>query len=87
MVYEEDTEIERAMCNVCLGERKEVMDLRLMSGFNEVFDQVAKANCVHWYGHVLRWERNGHVLANWLDSELVGCVQKIGRAVRASKNE
>ena len=33
----------------------------LMLGLNENIDQLAIANSVHWYGHVLRKE-DGHVL-------------------------
>ena len=32
------------------------MDLILILGFNEAIDQLAMANSVYWYGHVLRRE-------------------------------
>ena len=37
-------------------------------GWNETIDQLAKANSVCWYGHVLRRE-DGHVFLNTLDFE------------------
>ena len=44
----------RAMCGVQLIDRKRSSDLMLMLGLNETIDQLAIANSVHWYGHVLR---------------------------------
>ena len=41
----------------------------LMLGFCEAMDQLAVANCVHWYGHVL-WREDGHVLRRALDFEV-----------------
>ena len=43
--------------------RKRSTNLMLMLGLNETIDQLAMANCVHWY--VLR--RDGHVLRKALD--------------------
>ena len=51
----------RAMRGVQLKYRKRSMDLILMLDLNEAIDQLAMANSVRWYGHVLRRE-NGHVL-------------------------
>ena len=42
-----------------------------MLGLNETIDQLAMANGVHWYGHVLRRE-DGHVLRRALDFEVEG---------------
>ena len=56
----------RAMCRVQLKDRKLSTDLMLMFGWNETIDQLAIANSVHWYGHVLRRE-DGHVLKRALD--------------------
>ena len=42
-----------------------------MLGFNETIDQLAMANSVHWYGHVLRRE-DDHVLRRALDFEVDG---------------
>ena len=41
-------------------------NLMFMSTLNETIDQLAIANIVHWYGHVLRRE-NGHVWRRTLD--------------------
>ena len=50
-----------AMCAVQLKNGKRVMDFTLMLGSSETIDQLAMANSVNWYGHVLRRE-DGHVL-------------------------
>ena len=50
-----------AMCGVQLKDRKLSTDLMFMLGVNETIDQLAIANSVHWYDHVLRRE-DGHVL-------------------------
>ena len=44
----------RAMCGVQFKDRKRSTDLMLMLGFKETIDQLAMANSVRWYGHVLR---------------------------------
>ena len=51
--------------------QKRSMGLMFMLGFNETTDQLAMANSVHWYGHVLRRE-DGHVLRWALDFEVEG---------------
>ena len=51
----------RAFCWVQLKDRRRSTDLMLMLGLNETIDQLAMANSVHLYGHVLRRE-DGHVL-------------------------
>ena len=51
----------RAMCGVQLKDIKRSADLMFMLGCNETIDQLAMANSVRWYGHVLRRE-DGHVL-------------------------
>ena len=61
----------RAMCGVQLKDRKGSMDLMLMLGLNEIIYQFSMANCVCWYGYVLRRE-DGHVLRKALDFEVVG---------------
>ena len=50
----------RALCGVQLKDRKRSTDFMLMLGLNETIDQLAMANCIRWYGHVLRRE-DGHV--------------------------
>ena len=49
------------MCGVQLKDRKTCTDLILMLGLNETMDQLAMANSVRWYGHVLSRE-DGRVL-------------------------
>ena len=44
----------RAICRVQLKERKISADLMIMLGLNEIIDQLAIANSVHWHGHMLR---------------------------------
>ena len=44
----------RNMCGVKLMDKKSTNDLMQMLDFNERIDQLAKANSVHWYVHVLR---------------------------------
>ena len=51
----------RAMCGAQLKDRRRSMDLIFMLGLNETVDQLAMANSVRWYGHVLRRE-DVHVL-------------------------
>ena len=58
-------------CGVQLKDRKRSMDLIFMLGLNETMDQLAMANSVPWYGHVLRRE-DGHVLRRSLDVEVEG---------------
>ena len=61
----------RAMCGVQLKDRKGSMELMFMSSLNENIDHLTMANCVPWYGHVLRRE-DGHVLRRALDFEVEG---------------
>ena len=44
----------RAMCGVHLKDRKRSPYLVFMLGMKETIDQLAIANGVRWYGHVLR---------------------------------
>ena len=46
-----------------------------MLGLIETMDQLAIANSVYWYGHVLRRE-DGHFLRRALDFEIEGQRQK-----------
>ena len=68
----------RAMCGVQLKDRKRSKDLML--GLNETIDQLAIANSVHWYGHVLRRE-DDYVLRRALEFEVEG-QRKKGKAKR-----
>ena len=69
-----------AMCRVQLKDGKRPMNLMLILGLNETMDQLAMANRVHWYGHVLRRE-DGHFLKWALDFEVDG-QRKKGRPKR-----
>ena len=51
----------RPMCGVHLKDKKISTHLMFMLGLNETMDQLAMANGVHWYGHVLRRE-DGNIL-------------------------
>ena len=46
----------RAMCGVHFKSRKRSTDLTFTLGLKETIDQLAMANSVRWYGHVLRRE-------------------------------
>ena len=56
-----------------------------MQGLNETIDQLAMANNVRWYGHVLRRE-DGHILRMALDFEVEG-QRKKGRPKRTWKKQ
>ena len=59
----------RPMCGAKLMEKKRTEDLMEMSGLKETAVQMAKANGVRWYGHVLRRD-DGHVLRKTLEFEV-----------------
>ena len=61
----------RAMCGVLLKNIRESVHLMLMLCLNETMDQLAMANSVRWYGHVLRRE-DGDVLRRALEFEVEG---------------
>ena len=68
------------MCGVQLTHIKGSKYLMFMLGLNETIDQLAIANSVRWYGHVLRrWD--GHVLRRALDFDVDGQRRK-GRLKR-----
>ena len=46
------------MCVVKLMDKKSPKDLMQMLDLNETTDQLANANSVRWYGHVLRKDKN-----------------------------
>ena len=48
----------RNMCAVKLMDKKSTKDIMQMLDMNETMDQLAKANSVSWYGHVLRKDKN-----------------------------
>ena len=59
----------RAICDAKLMERKRTEDLMEMLGLKETVVQMAKANVVRWYRHVLRWD-DEHVLRKALEFEV-----------------
>ena len=62
----------RAMCGAKLMEKKKrTEDLMEMLGLKETVVQVAKANGMRWYGHVLR-RADGHILRKALEFEVRG---------------
>ena len=61
----------RAMCGAKLMEKKRTEDLMEMLGLKEMVVQMAKANGVRWYGHVLRRD-DEHVLRRALEFEMKG---------------
>ena len=61
----------RAMRGAKLTEKKRTEDLMEMLGLKEIVVQMAKANGVRWYGHVLRRD-HGHVLRKALEFEVKG---------------
>ena len=48
----------RYMCGVKLKDKKSTTDLMQMLDLNETIDQLAKANSVRRYGHVLRKDKS-----------------------------
>ena len=60
-----------AMCGAKLMEKKRTEDLTEMLGLKETVVQMAKANGVRWYGHVLRRD-DGHVLRKAFEFEVKG---------------
>ena len=58
----------RAMCGAKLMDKKKIEDLMKMLGLKETAVQMAKANGVRWYGHVLRRD-DGHVLRKTMEFE------------------
>ena len=59
------------MCGAKLVEKKRTEDLIEMLGLKETMVQMAKANGVRWYGHVLSRD-DGHVLRKALEFEVKG---------------
>ena len=61
----------RAMCGAKLMEKKRTEDLMEMLGLKETVVQMATANGVRWYRHVLRRD-DGHFLRKALEFEEKG---------------
>ena len=66
-----ETTMARAMCGANLMEKKRTDDLMEMLRLKETVFQMAKANRVRRYGHVLRRD-DGHVLRKALEFEVKG---------------
>ena len=75
----------RAMSVAKLMEKKRTEDLMEMLGWKETVVQMAKANGVSWYGHVLRRD-DGHVLRKALEFEMKG-KRKRGRPKKTWKTQ
>ena len=74
----------RAMCGTKLMEKKRTGDLMEILGLKETVEvQMAKANGVRWYGHVLRRD-DWHVLRKALEFEVKG-KRKRGRPRKTCK--
>ena len=65
----------KAMCGVQLTDRKRSKDLMFILSLKETMDQLAMANSVRWYGHVLRRD-DGRVLCRVLDFEVENHMMK-----------
>ena len=80
---------ERAMVRAMYGakptEKKRTEDLMEMVGLKETVVQMAKANGVRWYGHVLKRD-DGHVLRKALEFEVKG-KRKRGRPKKTWKTQ
>ena len=61
----------RAMCGAKLMEKKKTEDLMEILGLKETVVQMAKANVVRWYRHVL-WRDDRHVWRKALEFEVKG---------------
>ena len=75
----------RAMCGAKLMGKKRTEDLMEMLGLKETVVQMAKANGVTWYGHVLRRD-DGHVLRKASEFEVKG-KRKRGRPKKTWKTQ
>ena len=75
----------RAMRGVQRKDIERSTDLMFMLGLEETIDQLAMANSVRWYGHVLR-RMNGHILRRALYFEVKGQRRK-GRPRRTWKRQ
>ena len=62
-------------------DKKLTKDLIQMLDLNETIDQLAKANIVHWYGHILRKDKS-NILRRTLDFK-VKWTMKRGRPKKA----
>ncbi|XP_067052689.1 uncharacterized protein [Acropora muricata] len=75
----------RAMCGAKLMKKERTKDLMEMLGWKETAVQMAKANGLRWYGHVLRRD-DGHVPRKALEFEVRG-KRKPGRPKKTWKTQ
>ena len=68
--------MERNMCAVKLMDEKSRKDLMQMLDLKKTIDQLAKANSVRWYGHVLRKDKNNS-LRRALDLKVKGTRKRV----------
>ena len=80
-----EREMVRAMCGAKQMEKKRTGDLMEMLGLKETAVQMAKANGVRCYGHVLRRD-DGHILRKALEFEVRG-KRKRGRPKKMWKTQ
>ena len=73
----------RAMCGQKVVDRKTTEEQMDMLGLKKTIEQLATANEVRWYGHVLRRDDNS-VLRVYLDLEVSG-KRKQGRPKKTWK--
>ena len=66
----------RNMCGVKLMDKMSTKNLMQMFDLNETIDQLAKANSVHWYGHVLKKDKNNNFLRRTLDFKVRGTMKR-----------
>ena len=78
-VFKGQRSMQRIVCRVQLRYMKRAMDLMLILGFDVTINHLARANIVHWYGHVLKME-DGHVLRSF-DLEVNGHRKKVAEEV------
>ena len=78
-----ETAMVKAMCDAKLMEKTKTEDQMEMLGLKETVVQMAKANGVRWYEHVLRRD-DGHVLRKALKFEVKG-KRKRGRPKKTWK--
>ena len=75
----------REMCGAKQMEKKRTEDLMKMLGLKKTVVQMAKANGMRWYGHVLRRD-DGHVLRKALEFEVKGKMKQ-GRPKKTWKTQ
>ena len=70
-----DRSMANAICGVQLRDRKRSSDLMFMLGLSEAMDQLAVANSVCWYGHVL-WREERELKLSFNSQPVNGAIYK-----------